>query len=560
MQIEEITNFRAQATDVALLQKGMAQLPRVLGEMGFEKLREGQDRGVFSIMGGQDTICVFPTSLGKSAVFLIPALCHNWRLLVFSPLKALMRDQVQSLQRKGFCALAISSDNKETENQRAIADWVRGDCKILYVAPERLRNESFLMALRQAPPDMVAVDEAHVLSGWADNFRHSYMFIGEMVERFNPRVVAAFSATMPAEVESDVRRVLRMPDAVKIFFFPQRKNLLLSSSNINEYNDLFDRVREVQGSSLIYCGSQELTVDTAKALGRYLGQEVGFYHAGIQESVKKMYQDSFLSGRVKVMCATNAFGMGIDKPDIRAVFHLRHPGDPEALSQETGRAGRDGKESICHTYESREAIRMQERFIESGYPPRDFYERVFKFVSKKADAGGIFHLPYKDIEAGSNVGLNYLPAIFEAFAGNRVLESVKDEPKVYKAKFLKESSLGRFIQMEAALDQIAARDGDWLLFDMDGLAVKMEVGVPTIRKYINSWKAEGLMAFEEPPRGDAKRIVGDLSLLDFERLRIKKNRAYKKLDYVKGYFKVPDADKHDYLHHYFEDICTKGLV
>lgn len=555
MQIEEIVNFRAQATDVALLQKGLAQLPRVLRDLGFEKMREGQDKGVASIMGGQDTICIFPTSLGKSAVFLIPALCHNWRLLVFSPLKALMRDQVQGLQRKGICALAISSDNKETENQRAISDWVRGDCKILYVAPERLRNDSFLMALRQAPPDMVAVDEAHVLSGWADNFRHSYMFIGEMVERYNPRVVAAFSATMPKEVESDVRRVLRMPDAVKIFHFPQRSNLLLSSSNLNDHNDLFERVRDVEGSALVYCGSQELTVDTAKAMGKFLNEEVGFYHAGIQESVKKMYQDSFLNGRVRVMCATNAFGMGIDKPDIRAVFHLRHPGDPEALSQECGRAGRDGKQSICHTYESREAVRMQERFIDTGHPPQDFYSRVFKFMQKKADAGGVFHLPYKDIQEGSAVELAYLAAILETFHGNRVIESVKDEPKVYKVRFLQDSTLGRYIQMQGALEQLAAREGDWLLFDLDGLASKMELGVPTIRKYLNAWKADNLLQYEEPPRGDAKRIVGDLSLIDFERLRVKKNRAYKKLEYVKNYFRVPDKDKHDYMHNYFNSLC-----
>lgn len=551
MQIEELTNFRAKSTDQELLLRGMANLPRVMGEMGFEKLREGQDRGIYSIMGGQDTICVFPTSLGKSAVYLIPALCHNWRLLIFSPLKALMRDQVQSLQQKGFFALSISSDNKPAENMQAVADWVRGDCRILYVAPERLRDDSFLAALRQAPPDMVAVDECHVLSGWADNFRHSYMFIGEMVERFNPRVVAAFTATMPKEIELDVRRVLRMPDAVKIFHFPKRENLILSSSNIHLHNDLFQRVRDVKGSTLVYCGSRNLTVETAQALGRYLGTEVGFYHSQVQESVKKMYQDAFMKGRVRVMCATNAFGMGIDKPDIRAVIHLRHPGDPESLSQEIGRAGRDGLDSMCHTYQSAEAVRMHEGFINTGYPPKDYYERVFNYLSKESDASGVFHKSYKEIEKGSRVEMIYMESIFEAFSGGRVIESLSDAPKYHKLKLLKSSEAGRFIQIEDYLHKNAAQENGFFIFDLDYMAQTIDVGAPTIRKYLNAWAGEGLLLYEAPPRGDAKKIVGDLSLIDFERLRIKKNRAYKKLKYVQGYFDVPDRDKQDYLQDYF---------
>jgi hypothetical protein len=672
------------------------------------------------------------------------------------------------------------------------------------------------------------------------------MFIGEMVERFNPRVVAAFTATMPQEVENDVRRVLRMPDAVKIFHFPKRTNLKLSSSNINDHNDLFERVRDIEGSALVYCGSQELTVETAKSLGRYLHQEVGFYHSKIQESVKKMYQDQFMSGKIRVMCATNAFGMGIDKAlpldaqvltptgwvrngdlavgsrvigrdgkptkvthihergvvdaydvtfddgstvrcsgdhvwavrtdtekhenkgftdrrtsfikeqlqesakgpekwhvplvapvefeqdlplpldpyllgvllggggtganrrsledlrgyvcsgctefpqfvpdnflwasvenrisllqglmdtagddsvgavagpafitassrlregvvflarslggvptcrlsdsgttwqvclglpdtitpfrskelferlnpqaqseptrcivaieeslptemrcitveaddglyvtdeflvthnsDIRAVFHLRHPGDPEALSQELGRGGRDGQDAVCHTYESREALRMHERFIDLGYPPKDYYERVYRLLSNRADKSGVFHMSYKEIEEGSKVGSYYLTAIFEAFAGNRVLEGVENEPKVHRLKFERRSDLGRFIQLEHELEKLAARDGDWYLFDLDRVASGMSVQAPTARKYINTWQAEGLLKYEEPPRGQAKRIVGALSLVDFDRLRLKRNKAFSKLEYVKGYFRIPDRDKHDYMQNYF---------
>lgn len=554
MEIEEIVNFREQKTDPGLLMKGASQLPRVLKQMGFEKLREGQDCGVNSILGGQDTICVFPTSLGKSAVYIVPTLCHNWKLLVFSPLKALMRDQVRGLQAKGIFALAISSDKKEAENQRSISDWVRGECNILYVAPERLRSPYFLQAMRQVPPDMVAVDEAHVLSGWADNFRHSYMFIGDLVESLNPRVVAAFSATMPKDVEADVRRVLRMPKALKIFHFPRRKNLQLSSSNIDFRNDLFERVAAVSGPSLVYCGTRELTVETARQLGKYLKEEVGFYHSEVQESVKKMYQDHFYDGKIRVMCATNAFGMGIDKQDIRAVFHLRHPGDPEALSQETGRAGRDGNLSICHTYEGKDSIRLQEGFIDRGHPPKDMYERIYRYIVKKMNSSNMFHASSEDVTLGSKVGPQYHYSIFEALKGHRVIESVKDEPKVHKVKLLQESELGRFIQLEEALKEMAARDGSWYLFDIDNIAIRMDVKPTTLKKYLNTWKASNLLSYEEPPRGEVKRVIGDLSLVDFDRLNAKKQRAVNRLKYVVNYFKVPDSQKHDYMEEYFRAL------
>jgi intein/homing endonuclease len=336
INLDEIdpNSFRARQMDVELFQKGFRNLPKALADYGFSELREGQEQGVMSILGGVDTLCIFSTSIGKTATFIIPALCHNWRLLVFSPLKALMRDQVKGLQARGLVALKLSSDESEAENSRTIQDWVNGNCKILYVAPERLQNPQFLQALRRMPPEMLAVDESHCLSSWGDNFRHSYQHIGDIIDRFNPRVVAAFTATFSKLVERDVRRVLRMPAATKITHLPTRKNLLLSSSNRDERDDLIPRVQAISGRRLLYCGSQKNTEKIAVDLSHALRQEVGFYHAGVAESVKKRNQDAFADGSVEIMCATNAFGMGIDIAAIRAVIHVSHPGDPEALMQE----------------------------------------------------------------------------------------------------------------------------------------------------------------------------------------------------------------------------------
>lgn len=544
-----------------MLGKGVSQLPRVLDIMGFDKLRPGQDRGIMSIMGGQDTICVFPTSMGKSAVYLIPALCHNWRLLVVSPLKALMRDQVKSLQEKGIGALSISSDQRDGENQQCVADWVRGDCKILYIAPERLKRDDFIRALRQAPPDMIAVDEAHVLSGWADNFRHAYMFIGEVVEMFQPRVVAAFSATMPKEIEADVRRVLRMPNAVKIFHFPKRENLKLSSGDLDLRNDMFERVRDTEGAVLVYCGTKDLTNKTSASLARFLGKEVGCYHSEVNESTKKMYQDSFKDDRIRVMCATNAFGMGVDKGNIRAVFHFRHPGDPEALSQEMGRAGRDGLPSVCHTYASKEAVKLNEGFIEKGYPPRDYYEKVFKALTKNCRNDGTFTMTSEALEKQSGVWKQYHSAIMEALHGHRVIENLPDVTKTHRVRFKNTSEEGapfRFLQLKEVLPDIATeehlKDGCWFSFDADYLSSKMDLTPATVIKHIKAWDASDLLTYDPPPPGKVKRIIGDLDLIDFKRLNVKKNKALARLDYVKGYFNVPDHEKHDYLNDYFLNL------
>jgi superfamily II DNA helicase RecQ len=262
-KIEEAQfNYRSKNVDLDLFQKGMRNLPRVLRGLGYAGLRPGQDQIVFSLMGGVDTLAVMATAAGKTACFVIPALCLDMRVLIFCPLKSLMRDQVKNLQRQGIVALNISSDNQEAENVRNISDWVRGDCKILYIAPERLNNAQFMAALRQMPPHMIVVDEMHVLSAWSDNFRASYQFIGDVIEMYNPRIVAGLTATLDKETERDVRRVLRVPDAPKIKIRGIRHNLKLTSSDINEHDDLVGRCREAQGSTLVYCGTQKRSEDT----------------------------------------------------------------------------------------------------------------------------------------------------------------------------------------------------------------------------------------------------------------------------------------------------------
>jgi RecQ family ATP-dependent DNA helicase len=553
-------DFRTQSTDLNSFLQGNARLPTVLAEMGYEKLREGQDKGVFSIMGKQDTICIFPTGAGKTATFVIPALCMNWGNLVFCPLKALMRDQVKQLQAMGIVALDISSDNAPHVNTQAMRDWIRGECNFLYVAPERLANPEFQKAIQRRPPDMVTIDEAHTLSAWTDSFRHSYVYIGHLIRQINPKVVAAFTATFSREVEKDVRRVLAIPNALKITHYPTRDNLKLSSSDWVNNDELAERVAGIDGSVLIYCGTQKRTVDTAVTLNKLLGEPVAYYHAGVPEAQKKKNQDAFFNSRMRVMCATNAFGMGINMASIRSVIHVMFPGDPEALAQEIGRAGRDGLDAWCHTYESKDALRLQEGFIEYGNPDESVYRDVFRHFRNRADTDSCFVSSPKELETALCIDPRYLGAIMQGLSGNLVIQ----KQEVYRPHRVRITNVAGGASSNSALFQkfleglrtVGTVEGpNYYAFDLDIMADHMSRVGETVRKYLNQWAQEKLVEYEAPPRGGSYKIVGDLSQIDFERLRKKKQFAWSKLKKVQEYFRVPDAQKQAFLQEYLTAHC-----
>ena len=215
---------RTSAVNIESLIRGSSRLPWVLENvMGYPSLRAGQEAPITNIMGQRDTICILPTGTGKTAVFVIPTLCLDWKTLVFSPLVALMRDQVQSLQRMGIRAGQMSGMQNDAENAMAAQQWMAGELQMFYVAPERLRNELFQQAMKAVKPNMVVLDEAHTLSQWSDNFRPDYCKVGDFIVAYNPDVVTAFTATAPDEAIADIRRVLGLQEAQKIVHYPIRR-------------------------------------------------------------------------------------------------------------------------------------------------------------------------------------------------------------------------------------------------------------------------------------------------------------------------------------------------
>lgn len=517
-----------------------------------------------SLLGGEDTMCVLATGGGKSAVFQLPALCHGWRMLVFSPLRALMRDQVLALQEKGIEAGMMSSDQSETQNLMTAQDWMHDHLKILYVAPERIPNEHFRQAMTERPPEMVVLDEAHCVSDWSDNFRSDYCRIGDLIDQFNPRVVAAFTATYTGDIGKDVKRVLRIPQARMVCHYRQRQELELHSGEYDGPAALYREVREVcqgRGPVLVYCGTTADVESVAASMSRAGERDdlaVGAYHGKMSGSARSHVQDSFMGDELDIMVATCAFGMGVDKGNIRGIFHVDYPHSPEQLAQETGRAGRDGGKSHCMAYTRDRADSWAEFALDMSNPPERTIRAIYEALDRAANAEAIFHMSQNDIAQSAGVEQNHVEAVMQTLRGSNVIREVKNMPRVHQVRFLGESDGKKFGEYREAIEEQGDFTDGSYEFDLNGLSQALGVGEQTARKYFTAWAKEGVIAWTQPPRSRPYRVIGSLADVNLERLRLKRQIDYDKLAQVRFYLELPDDEKHDFLEDYF--VKTWGLA
>lgn len=549
--------------DRELLIEGASNLPIALAQMGFPSLRQGQEDPVMSIIAGKDTICILPTGTGKTAVFIVPSLCHGWPTIIMSPLVALMRDQVKGLWDKGIAAGAVSGIQTPAENASTLRAWMDGEIQFLYVAPERLNNEQFQMAVRANPPIHVVVDEAHTISQWSDNFRPAYVRVGEFIEAFNPRVVSAFTATCPAEVEVDIRRVLGIPNAKRCMYYPRRTNLKLSSAMFTGITQIANIVRKSSGCGIVYCSTIKNVEETAAQLSGILDEndQVAIFHGSLPPDVKRTNQDMFMEGRAKVVVATTAFGMGIDKADIRFVIHRDMPGSLEQLAQEVGRAGRDGLESHCYTLMSEQGIRVQQFFLDAQNPDKDTIIQVYNTLKIRADGNGRVMLTTEEIGKLSGVSSHYVGSAISALVGAGSLTRGKADEKICRVKVLEPSTPEK--QRMADEDKfkntmsliksggVAIGQG-FIEVDMNWLVDKTERTMATVQKWLKQWDKDELISFVAPFRGSVTFVTGGIEMVDFERLKRKAVEDYKKLQLVQKYFTIPDEDKHAFIEGHFE--------
>ena len=339
---------------------------------GYPRFRPGQARVITSILQGQDTLAIMPTGAGKSICFQIPALLFDGVTLVISPLISLMKDQVDTLQNLGISASFINSSLSPGEVERRIKQTAEGAYKILYIAPERLGAAAFLEMIRGLRVSFMAIDEAHCVSQWGHDFRPSYRRIAAFVQKLARRpVVAAFTATATEEVQEDILRLLALRAANVFVTGFDRSNLYFKVYRRVKKKDflLSYLAQNRQEAGIIYAATRK-EVDKIYALLHQEGYAVGRYHAGLREKERKAVQEEFINDDLQVMVATNAFGMGIDKSNIRYVVHYNLPKNMEAYYQEAGRAGRDGEPSECILLFSPQDIIIQKYLIgQTVYAP-----------------------------------------------------------------------------------------------------------------------------------------------------------------------------------------------
>ncbi len=362
----------------------------LLERFGLRAFRPGQDQVVQAVLSGEDVLCVMPTGGGKSLCYQLPSLALSGTTIVVSPLIALMKDQVDTLLQRGISAALINSTLTAGEQNDAMSQMADGQYDLVYVAPERLRNSRFLEAISKMKVSLLAVDEAHCISEWGHDFRPDYARLGLFRERYLGGVqTIALTATATPTVREDISRLLGLKSPRNFVTGFARTNLRFEVAHCKGDREkdawLTEYLNRQAGSGIIYAATRKRCEELAGWLPEKVRRPIGVYHAGMEPQQRQEVQEQFMSGKLSAIVATNAFGMGIDKSDLRYVIHYNMPGTLEAYYQEAGRAGRDGLPSECVLLFSYSDRHIQEFFIENRYPTAELVKKVYKYLLSRPE-------------------------------------------------------------------------------------------------------------------------------------------------------------------------------
>ena len=355
-----------------------------LAQFGLKAFRPGQRDVISAVLNGDDCLCIMPTGGGKSLCYQLPSVARHGTTLVVSPLIALMKDQVDGLVQRGIRAAFINSSLSLVEQSERLLRLSEGQYDLLYVAPERFRSPRFLEAVGKTELQLLAVDEAHCISEWGHDFRHDYARLGEFRQRLgNPQTIA-LTATATTDVREDVVRQLMLGEPSTFVAGFARDNLHYRvephRGKQAKQKALLRFLNQTEGCGIVYASTRAACEEVSTLIASELRRSVVAYHGGLMPEDRRRLQDEFMQDRAEIVVATNAFGMGIDKHDVRFVVHYNIPGSLEAYYQEAGRAGRDGQPSECLLLYSQNDRFVQEFFIDSAHPPREVIQQVYQYL------------------------------------------------------------------------------------------------------------------------------------------------------------------------------------
>jgi ATP-dependent DNA helicase RecQ len=542
---------------------------------GFREFRPGQEEIVEAVFSGEDVLAVMPTGAGKSICYQLPALVLTGTCLVLSPLIALMKDQVDSLRVLDLPARSIHSLMSLAEQEEVLGRIAAGDYKMVYAAPERLRHGPFLAALKKQAISLVAVDEAHCISEWGHDFRPDYLRINKALEVLGRPQVIALTATATERVREDIVQQLKLRSPRQFITGFDRKNLFFEVAHADHSQEkialLTNRLESIQGGALVYTGTRK-GVEALVGHLRRAGIDASGYHAGMEEEDRNRIQEAFLEARTNLIVATNAFGMGIDRSDIRAVIHHQLPGTVEAYYQECGRAGRDGNPAQCLLLFSPADRSLQEFFIEASYPAREVVLAVYQILLETTEDP--IWLTYREIgsrvqPAAAEMAVSSCLRILEETGAVHRLNRYENRAELYlklsPASILqsiprKPSGKAQFLKTlaEHYTDEELQEGVQFLPEEM---IAKAGLNKETFRRVMADLEKKGEGAYIPPFRGRGLRLLQRMPpeelKIDFPRLALRKAYELEKLNRIMAYGTL-NRCRRAFLLEYFGEYHQEG--
>ncbi len=548
------------------MEKARSFMERVFG---FHHFRPGQEEILESVLDDSDTLAIMPTGGGKSLCYQIPAFIRPGITLVISPLIALMKDQVDALRVLDLPVTTIHSMMGIKKQEEALEKIRTGKIKLAYVSPERLTNQRFLEALKQNIVSMVAVDEAHCISQWGHDFRPDYLRISQALNTMGRPQAIALTATATDKVRSDIIEQLKLRAPHVFITGFDRRNLfweVIPAKGEEEKLALMkERLVQCPGAAIVYTGTRKNVERIVKKL-RQSGLKAEGYHAGLEDEERIRAQESFMEGRSDLVVATNAFGMGIDRSDIRMIIHHAFPGSIEAYYQESGRSGRDGAAATCLLLYAPQDRRLHEFFIEARYPPREMVLEMYDHLRKRPEE--LIWLTYREI------GMMCNGKIPEIAVGSclKILEDAGAVKRLHRYDNMAELYLNKNPQMLIngllprakvsnkllhVLQELHSEDQlkEGIQFLPHELAEIAGLSIEALRKCLSQMDARRELAYIPPFRGRGLRVLKrvepeKLRDIDFQALQVQKAHELAKLDQVMAYA-TTEVCRRSFLLNYF---------